>query len=87
MQETPDLLPNRAEVLFMQAVEVRHVQEVDDEDSGDDLANDGSGPEEVVLDDLGDGLADYNYAFAEDDEGEEGHALNHVCTCIAKVSE
>jgi len=44
----------------------------------DDLPDDSARPEILVLDDLGDGFADDDDAFAEDDECKKRHALNHV---------
>jgi hypothetical protein len=71
MQKGPPLLFDGSEMLFLDAVKIQHVQEIYDEDRSDDLTHYSCGPQIFVLNDLGDGFADNDDAFAEDDECEQ----------------
>lgn len=65
-------------VADVEPVEVQHVDEVDDGDGRDDVADGRGRVCKLLHDDLGDGFGERDDAFAQDDEGEERHALDEV---------
>ena len=88
VQERPDLLSDGPKVLFGHPVEVDHVQEVQDEDRADNVANGGGFELEnaLGLDDSLTGLRETHDALAENDKRKKRHALYQVSACERSVS-